>query len=488
MHTIESMERSNSQRKWNEAVRLLPKCKYTPPSPPPPPTPESSGGEDKRKRPKLEQGGGGGGAQVSSSSSLQQQRPPLSQRHRKALQIATSFHSFFSQLGDVGRISTAIKGGQAYSVQQPFHVLRNMLIREIMVAEDETIASLIEYFRNIANDVRNGKYDDEIRKLVELENGVAYHMMDRPSVEEVKRVADEVYREHCQNPQQQQKQEQEQQESRRRSVNTNILHTLFLQRKPNYIPLSFIKRKPWGAATGTEARFQNDVYSYVRFTFLFPLRELVAEKMIYNITMLRLPPNKAELIVHAWLHSPPNSHLVRPNLFYNNLNKQQYFHRVIEYRDEDGKHGEQQQTKQPPSRQRIQVLSKKEDGCFNADHSINTTFVFGPSPTSINTIINFTTWLFSQRHLFQYFYTDDKLPLFEILYQKLYNVDTANQNPRRQQQIINIRKQGGAPDSYIGPYNEKCFFAMTSFTQYAVCTFLDGSPMPYIPLVANENL
>jgi len=366
-----------------------------------------------------------------------------------------------------------------------------MLIREIMVVEDETIASLMEYFRNIANDVRNGLYDEEIRKLAELRNGGLFPMTGRPSVEEVKRVADDVYRKYCQNPQQQKK-EQEQQEGRRRSVNTHILKELFLRRKPSCnILLSFRKRKPWGDATRQEARYQNDVYSYVRFNFLFPLRDFVSDKMIHNVTTLRLSPNKAELLVKAWLHSPPNSHLVRPDQFYNTLNKYPYFHRIIEYRDEDWKHGiqdEQQQTKQPPSRQQIQLLSKKEDGCFNADHTSNTKFVFGPSPTSINTIINFTTWLFSQRHLFRYFQTGDKLPLFEMLYQKLYNVDTANQNPHRQQQIINVRKQGGTPDSYIGPFNEKCFFAMTSFTQYAVCTFLDGFPMPYIPLAADENL
>jgi hypothetical protein len=151
--------------------------------------------------------------------------------------------------------------------------------------------------------------------------------------------------------------------------------------------------------------------------------------------------------------------------------------------EEDAKHDKQQQSKRPPSRQRLQVRSKKEDGCFNGGEYNNrgTTFVFGPSPTSINTVINFTTWLFSQHHLFQYFHMDEKLfPLFEMLYQKLYNVyTTTNPNPRRHQQIPNILKQGTS-DTYIGPSNETCFLAMTSFTQYAICTFLDGIPLPYI--------
>jgi hypothetical protein len=349
--------------------------------------------------------------------------------------------------------------------------LSRIITREMLGVENETISSIIEYYRTIADDVRKGVYDT----IIEEERTKRNHNI---RMNTIKVLADSIYRRLCSSS--------SGPEQRPIQIRTLVgyenldflLGFMAKSMKPTEINISLKKKKPW-----TETLETPELFSTLLVTVKFPQRIRVMDTMSRHFSgtgamaemgeMAEMIPSKMVVFMNGRNIFPEGA---PPNPPINQ--------KMIEYRDKDDTplYGDTQ----PPSQQQLRSHAKKLEGCFllhshNSQHNFR--FGFGPDKKSVNTAVNFIVWLFRNENLLSYFTLDKEFEtVYYTLFQKFVNIEDCVQNPlpvQRVQQMKRIYKTSPTSDVLFEPFNTSCFSAMLDAVGYLISTYLlGGIPIP----------
>jgi hypothetical protein len=349
--------------------------------------------------------------------------------------------------------------------------LSRIITREMLGVENETISSIIEYYRTIADDVRKGVYDT----IIEEERTKRNHNI---RMNTIKVLADSIYRRLCSSS--------SGPEQRPIQIRTLVgyenldflLGFMAKSMKPTEINISLKKKKPW-----TETLETPELFSTLLVTVKFPQRIRVMDTMSRHFSgtgaiaemgeMAEMIPSKMVVFMNGRNIFPEGA---PPNPPINQ--------KMIEYRDKDDTplYGDTQ----PPSQQQLRSHAKKLEGCFllhSHNSQDNFRFGFGPDKKSVNTAVNFIVWLFRNENLLPYFTLDKEFEtVYYTLFQKFVNIEDCVQNPlpvQRVQQMKRIYKTSPTSDVLFEPFNTSCFSAMLDAVGYLISTYLlGGIPIP----------
>jgi hypothetical protein len=448
---------------WTLEVSKLAPCIYSPYST-----------TQQKKATKGGGGGGGGGEMTISRQQQQSQKQGQSQKRPKVSVSPCLPHLFQSIVPFIGQKNSFLTIYQKLRLQTALSTngislsqfLSRIITREMLGVENETISSIIEYYRTIADDVRKGVYD----RLIEEERTKRNNVI---RMNTIKVLADSIYRRLCSSSS-----EPEQRPIQIRTLvgHENLSFLLgFMAKsmKPTEINISLKKKKPWTKTLETP-----EFFSTLLVTVKFPQRIRVMDTMSRHFfgtgPMVEMIPSKMVIFMNgrnifpegAPPHPPTNQ-------------------KMIEYRDKDDTplYGDTR----PPSQQQLRSHTQKLEGCFLLhvhNPQDNFRFGFGPDKKSINTAVNFIVCLFRKENLLPYFTLDKEFEtVYYTLFQKFVNVEDCVHHPlpvQRVQQMKRIYKNSPTTtDVLFEPFNTSCINAMLDAFGYLVSTYLvSGIPIP----------